>query len=152
MRKGKSMEKQEAAVSCFKKGFNCSQAVFFVFGSDFGMDTDTAHRVACAFGGGLAGSGETCGAVTGALMALGLKYGMTDPGNQPAKEETYAYAKRFLQEFASRHHSTRCRDLLGRDITTPAERAQAKADGLFETVCPRFVRDAVQIVETLIGH
>ena len=145
------MEKQEAAVSCFKTGFNCSQAVFSVFAPDFGVDPETAYRVACAFGGGMGGSGETCGAVTGALMVLGLKYGMTDFRNQQAKEETYAVALRFLQEFASRHKFTRCRDLLGRDISTPEVRARAKADGLFETLCPGFVRDAVQIVETLLG-
>ncbi len=144
------MEKQEAAVERFKKGFNCSQSVLSVFGPDFGLDAGTAYRVACAFGGGLAGSGETCGAVTGALMVLGLKYGMTDFRNQQAKEETYEYAKSFLREFASRHKFTRCRDLLGRDIDTPEMRAQAKAAGLFETLCPAFVRDAVQIVETLI--
>jgi len=144
------MEKQEAAVSCFKKGFNCSQTLLSVFAPDFGVDQETAYRVACAFGGGMGGSGETCGAVTGALMVLGLKYGMTDFRNQQAKEETYAVALRFLQEFALRHKSTRCRDLLGRDISTPEMRARAKADGLFETLCPAFVRDAVQIVERLV--
>jgi hypothetical protein len=83
-------------------------------------------------------------------MALGLKYGMTDFRNQQAKEETYAVALRFLREFASRHKFTRCRDLLGCDIGTPEMRARAKEAGLFETLCPAFVRDAVQIVETLI--
>ena len=145
------MGKEEAAVSCFKKGYNCSQAVFSVFGPDFGVDPETAYRVACAFGGGLAGSGETCGAVTGALMVLGLKYGMTDFRSQKAKEETYEYAKRFLREFTSRRGSTRCRDLLGRDIGTPEARAQAKLEGLFETLCPGFVGDAARIVETLVG-
>ncbi len=146
------MEKQEAAVSCFRKGFNCSQAVFSAFAPEFGVDEETAYRVACAFGGGLAGSGETCGAVTGALMVLGLKYGMTAFRNQQAKEETYAHVLSFLREFAARHASTKCRDLLGCDIHTPEARAQAKAAGLFETRCPVFVRDAAQIVETLIGH
>ena len=144
------MEKQEAAVSCFTRGFNCSQAVCSVFAPDFGVDPETAYRLACAFGGGLAGSGETCGAVTGALMVLGLKYGMTDFQNQQAKEKTYAVARSFLREFASRHQFTRCRDLLGCDIGTPEMRARAKEAGLFETLCPAFVRDAVQIVETLL--
>ncbi len=144
------MEKREAAVDCFKKGFNCSQSVLSVFGPDLGLEAETAYRVACAFGGGFGGSGETCGAVTGALMVLGLKYGMTDFRNQQAKEETYTYAKRFLLEFASRHKFTRCRDLLGCDIDSPDKRAQAKEAGLFEMLCPGFVRDAVQIVETLI--
>jgi hypothetical protein len=76
---------------------------------------------------------------------------MTDPGNQPVKEETYEYAKSFLREFASRHKFTRCRDLLGCDIHTPEMRARAKEAGLFETLCPTFVRDAVQIAETLVG-
>ncbi len=143
------MEKQEAAISCFKKGFNCSQTVLSVFAPDFGMDAETAYRVACAFGGGFAGSGETCGAVTGALMVLGLKYGMTDFRNQKAKEETYEYTRRFLREFASRHNSIKCRDLLGCDIATPDQRARAKTAGLFDTICPAFVRDAVAIVETL---
>lgn len=56
------------------EGFNCSQIVLSSFAEDLGLDSEMANKVATCFGGGM-GSGDTCGAVTGALMVLGLKYG-----------------------------------------------------------------------------
>lgn len=144
------MEKQESALSCFKKGFSCSQAVLSAFAPGFGMDPEMALRVAGSFGGGMARMGETCGAVTGAFMVIGLKYGMTDAGNQQAKERTYEVARSFVEAFRSEHGSIRCKDLLGCDISVPSAMKQAKESGMFETVCPKFVGSAVRLLEELV--
>ena len=67
--------KSDIAAEIFSKGFSCSQAVFASLSSEYGVDSDTAKKIAGAFGGGIASNGELCGAVSGALMAIGLKHG-----------------------------------------------------------------------------
>jgi len=120
------------------------------FGDQFGLDRALALRVAGAFGGGMARMGETCGAVTGALMVIGLKYGMTQAKDEAAREKTYKLVQEFATRFKARHHSMVCRELLGYDLSKPEERKAALEKGLFTTLCPQFVRDAVEIVEQLL--
>ena len=79
------MTSVERAVSCFEKGFSCSQAVFSTYAEHSGLDHETALRIAGGFGG-MGRMGETCGALSGAFMVIGLKYGSTVCGNNPEKE------------------------------------------------------------------
>ena len=94
--------------------------------------------------------GETCGAVTGALMAIGLKYGMTQAKDEGARDKTYKLAQEFASKFKARHNSMVCRELLGYDLSKPEERKAAFEKGLFTTLCPQFVRDAVEIFEQIL--
>ncbi|MCJ7546358.1 MAG: C-GCAxxG-C-C family protein [Deltaproteobacteria bacterium] len=120
------------------------------FGEELGLERELAFRVAGAFGGGMARMGETCGAVTGALMVIGLKYGMTQAKDEGAREKTYKLAQEFMTRFKDRHNSMVCKELLGYDLSTPEERKAAYEKGLFTTLCPQLVRDAVEIVEQLL--
>ena len=120
------------------------------FGEELGLERELALRVAGAFGGGMARMGETCGAVTGALMAIGLKYGMTQVKDEAAREKTYKLAQEFMTRFKARHNSLVCRELLGYDLSSPEESKAAHDKGLFSTLCPQFVRDAVEIVEQIL--
>ena len=120
------------------------------FGEQFGLARELALRVAGAFVGGMARMGETCGAVTGALMAIGLKYGMTQAKDEAAREKTYKLAQEFMTRFKARHNSLVCRELLGYDLSSPEGRKGAYEKGLFTTLCPQLVRDAVEIVEQIL--
>jgi C_GCAxxG_C_C family probable redox protein len=60
--------------------FTCSAAVFSAFSGELGLDADTARKIACGFGAGISRTGNVCGAVSGAIMVIGLKYGKTEPG------------------------------------------------------------------------
>src|SRR5512143_2750203 len=99
----------------FAKGLNCSQAVFAAFAAQLGLSEEVALRIASPFGGGIARRGQTCGALTGALMAFGLKYGNDSP---EAKEETYRIAEQFIRRFEETHGGILCRELLGYDVST----------------------------------
>ncbi len=68
----KAMSRIENAVSRFAEGYNCSQAVLSAYAEQLGVDGETALKIAAGFGGGLGRMAETCGAVTGAFMVLGL--------------------------------------------------------------------------------
>jgi C_GCAxxG_C_C family probable redox protein len=140
----------ERAVSCFEQGFSCTQAVLSTYGPELGLERELALKVAGAFGGGMARMGKTCGAVTGAFMVIGLQHGKTRADDEQSKEKAYSLAQEFVAEFESRNGSIVCNELLDCDISDPEQRKAVKEAGLFTTRCPRFVRDAAEIVEQIL--
>jgi C_GCAxxG_C_C family probable redox protein len=137
-------------VDDFKKGFSCSQAVLAALSEQLGLERDKALRISQSFGGGMARMGLTCGAVTGALMVIGLKYGRTRAEDEGSREKTYALVQDFIRQFKARHGSIVCNDLIGADIGTAEGHDLAAARGVFEFLCPKYVRDAVEIVEKIL--
>jgi C_GCAxxG_C_C family probable redox protein len=144
------INKVERAVSCFKDGFSCSQALLSIYGPEYGLDREMALKVSGAFGGGMGHIGETCGAVTGAFMIIGLKYGKTRVEDEQTREKAHSLVKEFVQEFKSRNGSIICRELIDCDISTPEGLKLAEEKGLFSTRCPEFVRDAAEIIEQIL--
>ena len=137
----------ESAVTIFGQSFNCSQSVFSAFAQQFGLAGKTALKLASPFGGGVARRGEICGAVTGALLALGLARGADTPAG---KEEIYRLSEEFMRRFEQKHGRLICRDLINCDISTPQGWQKAKETGIFSTVCPILVRDAAEIAQALL--
>jgi C_GCAxxG_C_C family probable redox protein len=115
------MSRPDRAAEIFSQGFNCSQAVLAACGTDLGLSREQCLGVACAFGGGMARTGATCGAVTGAMMAIGLRHGKVKVDDAEGKERTYKAVHDFMDRFRSRHKSVECRDLLG--PTSPPTKA-----------------------------
>jgi len=144
------MNNPERAVALFKEGFNCSQAVLAAYGEQFDLKQELALRVAGAFGGGMGRMGETCGAVTGAIMVVGLKFGSTTAVDLKARENAYAVVREFVHRFKGRNVSVLCRDLLDCDISTPEGMKRAKEEGIIKQSCPKFVKDAAEILDQLI--
>jgi C_GCAxxG_C_C family probable redox protein len=120
-----------------------------VYGGRSGLDRETALRVAGAFGAGMARTGETCGSVTGALMVIGLNHAKTKKDDDDSRERAYALAQEFMDAFRDRNRSLVCRELLGVDVSTPEGIAAVRQRDLFRTVCPKFVKDAGEILEGL---
>jgi C_GCAxxG_C_C family probable redox protein len=145
------MSRVRRTVSCFEEGFSCAQAVISTHGPSLGLDRELALRVAGAFGAGMARMGRTCGAVTGALMVIGLRYGKTEAEDEETRDRCYYLAREFVRMFEARNGSITCKELLGRDIGIPEERELAKEEGLFETLCPKLVQDAAEIVESIVA-
>jgi len=137
------MNRIEKAVETFKSGFNCSQSIISVYGPELGLDKELALLVSSGFGGGLGRTGEVCGAVTGAIMALGLKYGYTVFSNE-AKEKVYSIVREFIARFKEKDSSILCRELLGADINTPEGRERA------HIICPNLVKDSAEILEEIL--
>jgi len=137
-------------MASYKSRFTCSSAVFSAFSDELGLDPDTAKKIACGFGAGISKSGNICGAVTGAIMVIGLKYGKTVLGDDAATEKTRALVQKFLQEFTERHGSVNCTELLGYNLGKPEEFAQARDNKQFVTKCPELVGDAAAILERIL--
>ncbi|RZN73817.1 MAG: C_GCAxxG_C_C family protein [Candidatus Methanolliviera hydrocarbonicum] len=141
----------ERAVSSFKEGFSCSQALLSIYGTQLDLNREMALKVSGAFGGGMGRMGETCGAVTGAFMVIGLKYGKTRIEDEQTKEKAYSLVKEFVDKFKSRNGSIICRELLDCDISTPEGMKLAEEKKLVTTLCPKFVQDAAEIIEQILG-
>jgi len=143
------MSTVDDALTIFNQGYNCAQAVLMACGPELGMERETCTRVAAAFGAGIARTGETCGAVTGALMVLGLQHWDITRTDAEAKAALYQRAQEFLAQFTKQHHSVLCRDLLGCDLSTPEGAALARERDFHHTLCPRFVQAAVELLAEL---
>lgn len=145
------MTNSEKACTTFDEGFNCAQAVFSTYAEQFGLDREVALKIAGAFGGGMARMGDTCGAVTGAFMVIGLKHGKAEKKDDPARERTYKLTNEFAARFRELHGSLMCRELINCDISTPDGLKRAQDGKIFKTICPKFVRDAGIILEQILG-
>jgi len=139
------MKKSQLAIENFKT-LNCAQSVLMSFAQDLNLDELTALKISSGFGGGMA-MAETCGAVTGAYMVLGLKVQSEGKTIQEIKTETKAAVKRFNELFLAKHDSLKCKKLLGVNISTQDGAAKANEKNLFDTVCVGLVSSAAEILE-----
>jgi C_GCAxxG_C_C family probable redox protein len=112
-KKETTMTKPDDAEHSFQSGFTCSAAVFSTFSHELGLDADTAKKVACGFGGGISHTGNICGAVSGAIMAIGLKYGKTQEDDNAATEKTRVLTRKFIAEFSKKNNSITARNSSG---------------------------------------
>ena len=135
------MNRIDEACNLFENGYVCSQAVFGVFCEEFGLSKNDAFKIGACFGSGMR-QAEVCGACTGALMAIGLKYGKD-------KETCNRLSNRFFEEFAKENGSFICRNLLECDISTPEGVKYALDNNLFKEFCPKMVASAVKITEEI---
>jgi C_GCAxxG_C_C family probable redox protein len=140
---------ESAAQNITTHRMNCSQSVLTAFCEELGLNLPLARKVALGFGGGMGRMGKTCGAVTGAYMVIGLKQNITSENGPQVKDKVNRLIQEFNKEFTAKNGSITCKDLLGCDLSTPEGSTQAKEKGLFSTLCPRFVKSAVEILETL---
>lgn len=143
------MDHVKKAQELYGQGFYCSQAVLAAFSEELGLEEKQALQVASCFGGGMC-KGEVCGACTGALMVLGMKYGRYSADDWDSQTKANEIALSFLEQFAKENGSYICNDLLGCDIATPEGKAYARERKLFGEFCPEMVASAVRIAEQLL--
>ena len=141
--------KAEKAVNYFNNKFNCSQAVLATFAEEFGLSEEMALRIGTQFGGG-ARKGEMCGAVSGALMVLGLKYGHYHYNAPEEKANAYKIAEEFMDKFIEKKGTVVCRELLGYDLSKTEDRQKIMELNLFQTICPQMIKCATEIVEKML--
>lgn len=139
----------EAAVTIFNESFNCSQSVFSAFATQFGMERELALKLASPFGAGIGRRGEICGAVSGALLALGMVKGASSPAG---KQEIYRVSQEFMRMFEEKHGSILCRELIDLDNPTKEGWDQVRLSGKFESLCPILVRDAASLLQDMLNN
>jgi len=146
------MSRSEKALDYFDNKFNCAQSVLSAFAEDLGLNEDELLRVACAFGGGMGRQQFTCGALTGAAMVLGLKFGKGKNDCDEKKQLTYDKTVDLFKEFEKLNGATNCFTLLNElSMNDDNDHNSIVEQGLFETKCRKFVADAVELTERIIN-
>ncbi len=143
----------------FLAGYGCAQAVLLAFADVTALDTATAAALASSFGGGMGRMREVCGAVSGALMVLGLAVGYTNPQDTAAKSRHYALVREFAARFKARCTrngkigSIVCRDLLaGANLDSRAGgEAEARTPDYYrKRPCPDLCALAAEVAAELV--
>jgi C_GCAxxG_C_C family probable redox protein len=146
-------EKTELAKKYHSQGYGCGQAVLASFSQDYGLREELALRISTGFGSGMGRMCEVCGALTGAFMVIGLKYGkVVSDGTRYGTdtETTYRLVAELAKRFQEKNASIYCRDLIGHDLSVPSERAKVIELGLFKTTCGKAILDAVELLEEIL--
>lgn len=144
-------EKSVKARELFLKGYNCSQSVIGAFCEDLGLDFKTAMLISSSFGGGMGGLRETCGALSGAFMVIGLKYGYTTPDNPDEKAELYKKVRIVAEAFKEKYNTMLCRELLeAKNLIVKTEPSIRTEKYYKERPCAVFVESAAEILEEIL--
>ncbi len=143
------MDHKEKALNYFSQKMHCSQSVIAAFAEECGITEAQALKLGSCFGGGMR-KGEVCGAVTGALMVLGLLYGESKVGDAEGRLVSIKVNDLMMDRFKEKCGSYICNDLLGCDITSEEGHQFCVDNKLFTEFCPKMVAAAVEVVEEII--
>jgi C_GCAxxG_C_C family probable redox protein len=117
-----------------------------------GIAEKEAFKIASGFSAGLGYRGEMCGAVIGAYLTIGLKYGFIRPTEQDKKKQTFQIIGEFLDEFRKRNGSIMCKDLIKYDASDPDQLREAREKNVFTEICPKYVKDSAEILEKILSE
>lgn len=138
----------EKAVSRFLSGYNCAQSILLTMSEHWNGENVLIPRIATAFGGGIGRCGSVCGALTGGVMAIGIKYGTNEPSAEK-RLRAYELAHTVYRRFEKLHGTVLCRELIGYDLSDPEELEKARKAKVFEEKCAGFIRATVGILRSL---
>lgn len=133
---------EERTFQLHEEGFNCAETVLKTVSEEWGYDDRLIPRVATPFGGGIGRQGLLCGALTGGVMAIGLRFGR-DKGDEP-RDKAYGLATVFVKGFEREFGGLNCYDLIECDLNTPEGRARQMA--IRQEKCAKFIARAVRMV------
>ena len=145
------MSRTATALQKFGDGYNCAQAVIYSFSDEReDDDKDLLLKLACGFGAGMGRKEIVCGAVSGGIMALGMKYGRGENKDGALTERTYRKTRELMDKFVEKYGTVICRELLGGcELTTPEGQREFREKDLKNKVCKDCVRAVVEIIENI---
>lgn len=143
------MKQKEAlskkAVKHFLDGYNCAQSVLLTMSEHKKNKNELIPKIATGFGGGIGRCGSVCGALTGGVMAIGIKYG-TNQSSAEERRKCYELAQQLYRRFEKKHSSTLCRNLIDYDLSNAEELEKAKKMNVFEKKCPEYIKTVIEIL------
>lgn len=142
------MTHEEKALSYFQDKFHCSQSVLAAYAEELGLTEEQALKIAYCLNSGMR-KGEVCGACTGALLVLGMKYGQCKKEDLESRALANEKTVTFLEKFKEAHGTYICNDLMGCDISTAEGVKFAMEHNCFSEICPKMVASAVKILEEM---
>jgi len=143
--------KADISVDTFNKGYNCAQAVLISHCEEYNLSDEIAKKISSGFGGGMGHIDEICGAVSGGIMLIGLKYGKYIDSDNESKEKTYKLIKKYTDKFKNEFGSINCTELVKFNLSKEEELIRARSSGVFKEICPLLVKRSVELIEEIIG-
>lgn len=140
---------EEEIAKGFSEGFDCSMAVLSRLAGEIGFTEEEGKRLSSCFGVGMM-QGTICGAVSGAFMAIGAKYGNVKPGDMAQKGLCLSKRQEFINMFEKEFGSLTCPGLLGLDLRKEMDMKKAQEEGIFTNVCPKYCKRAIEIVKKIL--
>ena len=146
------MTKRELAESYFRQGYNCAQSVFLAFAEELGLPVEQAALLSGGMGGGIGRMREMCGALSGAILAMGALNGYPGPSAPEEKGRLYAEIQDLIRAFEAKNGSHTCRDLLiaagleSAAVTYPTPE-QRTPEYYAKRPCGRLVGDGAELLE-----
>jgi C_GCAxxG_C_C family probable redox protein len=144
------MDRVNKALELYQEGLSCSQAVFSVFADKFDLDEKAMMKIAGGFGGGIGASGLICGALSGSVMVLGLKFGASDGADTDSKHKTRELVRVFMKKFSDQFGAIDCKCLLGFDMSRQEDFDYVHNNNITRQLCPKFIEFAVVELEKII--
>ena len=138
----------EKALSYFQDKFHCSQSVLAAYAEELGFTEEQALKIAYCLNSGMR-KGEVCGACSGALLVLGMKYGQCKQDDLDSRTLANQKTVEFMEQFKKENGSYICNELLGCDISNAEGAQYAMEHDCFTEVCPKMVTSAVKILEDM---
>lgn len=139
----------KAAAAHAEKGFLCSEAVLLALSEAMGVECEHIPRIATGFAAGIARTGEVCGALSGAVMALGLVHGRDTPTAEPGRRP-YWYSRRLAEAFKEAHGSATCPGILGLDIDDAQDYQRYRDADTWATKCREVIKTATCLAYDII--
>lgn len=129
--------------------YNCAEAALLALCQAWGISSDAVPRIATGFGAGVGRHGLICGALAGAVMAIGLRFGSPDPTEADKRKLITGYVSQLINRFRDSFTDTDCRELIGCDLSTPQGAKKAKEEKVRTQKCRHFVRSTVELATDL---
>jgi C_GCAxxG_C_C family probable redox protein len=129
--------------------YNCCESVLLTLAEYLGVESDLVPKIVTSIGAGFSLNGLTCGIISGAAIAIGLKYGRT--GNVENPQMAWNKTDEFIEAFRKKWGAVTCRELTGLDVKTP-EGMKEYLRSVHDYACTDRVRFAVREAMAILGE
>ncbi len=144
------MTRKDIAINKFKDGYNCAQSVIFSYADKTNISKDTALKISNGFGGGIGRMGEICGAISGAIMVLGLVYGRGENEEKNKQDDTYLKVRELIEKFKQKYGFIDCKKLIdGCNLLTEEGQERFKSEKMAEK-CVDYISYIIDILDEII--
>ena len=147
------MEARESTVQTAEgyadEGYLCSEAVLLALAESMEVEYELIPRIATGFAAGVARMGNMCGALSGAVMGLGLRYGRDIPETEPGRRP-YWYGRRLAEAFEEAHGPVTCPGVLGLKIDDPDDYRRYSEEDMWATKCREVIKTAARLAWDLL--
>ena len=142
---------KDIAIQSFRSGMNCAQSVVTAYADRLNFDPDLAAGLSCGFGGGMGRLQQTCGALTGAFMVLGIHNSRLFSDRAELKNRTYTQVREINEKFAQSQGATDCRSLLGCDLQTDEGMQFHKDTNQSKMICEKCIAASIELLDEIVG-